>query len=754
MFGYGYEEASSFGNYSSPEDVMARQQQAMYSGMVAVEAIPQQAPELAKRYDAQRLYECYQSWEAAKQAEIHEAYMASRYYHGKQWTDAEIRELKKRRQPITTKNRIKRKVDFLVGIEQRLRRDPKGYPRNPGAEKAAYVSTCCLRTVEDDTKWQSVASECANDGMTRGIGAVWQGAKIVKGKPEIRKHQVPSDRFFYDPCSEKWDFSDARYLGEWQWLDMDEATDLLPFAADLIETLAKTGHEGSLSLLPQEFAKSNKWLTWIDARRRLIKIISIWYKCHGKWMFDYLVGPISLCPEGFDCLSPYIGEDDDLNGDPSTWVRDQPYQAWSPYIDESGNRYGVIRDMMPLQDGINKRSSKMLHMLTVRQTKGEKGAVDDVQKMKDEMARPDGHVEYNKGFEFDAIDQSVQTQGQYELLQEDKMEIENLGPNPGLIGRGVEKQSGRAILAQQNSGMTELSPVFERMKQWKLKVYHKDWRLIQQFWTGERYVRVTEDPRAVEHLQINRIQEDPMTGQVMVENAIMDMDIDVILDEGPDTITMREEIIEAIGDRPDVPLDLIIELSSLPNKEYLLKRLQESRAPPPELVEMQKRMAALEEMAKAAEIDGKVADSDSKRAATMKTWSELMAPPKPAPAPAAGGKPGKPGDSAKPAPAAPARPERGPADVANDLLISSKLMQELFPMHYREPSFVDMTMMSGMGGGQQQMAPDNAMMGGPDAGPEGMPMEQGAPSYENPMMGAGEPQLDQAGGLPMGPGVG
>lgn len=613
-----FQPIEAYQNYSSPEDLAQQQEAVMRSGLVNIEALPKQAQEVAHRLPAETLDRYYRAWEQSKAAEIQEQYQASRYYHSKQWTDAEIALLKKRRQPVTTKNRIKRKVDFLVGVEQRLRRDPKCYPRTPAAEKAAPISTACLRSVEDETRWQALASAATKDALIRGIGVIWQGAKIVKGRAEVRKSHIPSDRFFYDPCAEAWDFSDSRYLGEWQWADMDEAVELLPFAAEMIETLASVGQHGSMSTLPQEFAKSHNWASWVDAKKRMIRLVSIWYKCRGNWMFDYLVGPVSLCPEGHDCKSPYVAEDGNT---------EHPYLAWSPYIDESGHRYGVVRDMISLQDEINKRSSKMLHMLHVRQTMGKVAVVDDIDKMKAELAKPDGHVVVNNFEEFQLLDQSAQTQGQFELLQEAKAEIENLGPNPGLIGRGVEKQSGKAILAQQNSGMTELSPVFENLREWKLNVYHKDWRLIRQFWTGERYIRVTGDPRAIEFLNVNRIVEDPETGQVQLENAIAEMDVDVILDEGPDTVTMREELIEQLAQLGPgvVPPELLIELSNIGEKDMLLKRLQEAKTPPPEVTALQTQMARLEAALNAVKVDEGNANVAAKNAQALKTLGEAAA---------------------------------------------------------------------------------------------------------------------------------
>lgn len=698
----------AFDNFISPDESLITPEQAVMNGQVRIEHLPQppSGPQLAPRLDGEMLDNKYQAWEDAKRqtGEIDEAFKASRYYHSKQWTDAELRELRRRKQPPTTKNRIKRKVDFLVGVEQRLRRDPKCYPRTPAADKAAYVATAALRSIEDVTKWTQLSSAATKDALIRGIGCVWQGVKIKKGKPEICKAHVPSDRFFYDPASEAWDFSDARYLGEWQWLDMDQAIEMMPFSKDAIEQLARVEYQGSLSTTPQEFAKIYNRSTWMDSRKRLIRVTHIWYKYAGEWMFDYLAGPISLCPEDYDCKSPYLNEDEQTM---------HPYNAWSPYVDESGVRYGVVRDMISLQDGINKRTSKMLYLLTQRQTMGRRGAVEDVGKMKVEAAKPDGHIEINGniGEDFQFVDQNAQTAGQFELLQEDKAEIENLGPNPGLIGRGVENQSGRAILAQQNSGMTELSPVFEMKREWELSVYHKDWDLAQQFWTGERYVRITSDPKAVEFLNINKIIEDPETGQVTVENSMMEMDVDVLLDQGPDTVTMREELIQAIADRPDVPLEIILELSTLPDKDVILKRLAESREPPPQVKQLMERMAKLEAIKAAADIDETIAGTEKDRADAFAKAAE----------------------------------------TTFNTGIPPQAMSGMFPLHYREPTFVERLMLAANTEAdlEQQEQPQNQMM--PQAGPEGRPNAPGSPmaSQGAPALPGAEPQLNEPGGLPV-----
>ena len=65
----------------------------------------------------------FRAYETNKRTEMEEAREARKYYHDKQWTEDEIATLKRRGQQPTVRNRTKRKIDFLVGTEQRLRRE-------------------------------------------------------------------------------------------------------------------------------------------------------------------------------------------------------------------------------------------------------------------------------------------------------------------------------------------------------------------------------------------------------------------------------------------------------------------------------------------------------------------------------------------------------------------------------------------------------------------------------------------------------
>src|SRR5262245_15466594 len=73
----------------------------------------------------------YQDYLAKQRNEIDEPKEARRYRHGAHWTDEQIKVLNRRKQPVVTFNRIGRKTDGVVGLVERLRQDPKAYPRTP-----------------------------------------------------------------------------------------------------------------------------------------------------------------------------------------------------------------------------------------------------------------------------------------------------------------------------------------------------------------------------------------------------------------------------------------------------------------------------------------------------------------------------------------------------------------------------------------------------------------------------------------------
>ena len=183
---------------------------------------------------------------------------------------------------------------------------------------------------------------------------------------------------------------------------------------------------------------------------------------------------------------------------------------------------------------------------------------------------------------FQVLQTQDQVAGQFNLLVESKNEIDTLGPNASLLGQLQGDQSGRAIMAQQQAGLVELAPIYDSLRDWTLRVYRQMWMRVGQFWTEERWVRVTDEAQAPQFIGVNQIVGmDPYTMQPLMENMISQMDVDIIIDEAPDIVTLRQEEFEQLASMAQqgipIPPEMLIEASSVRNKQRLLEMMGQQK---------------------------------------------------------------------------------------------------------------------------------------------------------------------------------
>jgi hypothetical protein len=544
----------------------------------------------------EKLKNQYYDYLTAKEPEVEEAREARHYYHGDQWTSAEIAVLQRRKQPVVTSNRIERKINAVVGIVEKLRQDPKAYARTPEHEQGADVATAVMRYCLDTNDWKSKSTRNARLGAIDGIAGVEFDLETGDhGDPDLGIHIVYADTFFYDPRSFDEGFTDARYMGIAKWIDVDQAKELIPSKASEIDDLMEEGSDITSS------ADQDRERVWVNTSLKRLRLVDHWYICNGRWCWTLYIGN-TVMMQG---ESPFHDEKG------KTFPR---FLMFSANVDHDGDRYGFIRNLKSAQDEINMRRSKALHLLNSRRVISEKGAVDDIEIARKEWAKADGWVETNPGFKMEPDDNKAMAdfKGQLEMLQEAKSEIENFGPNPALIGQGLEDSSGRAIALLQQAGMAELGPYLSAFKNWKIRVYRCIWNIITEHWKAERWIRVTDDQNVAQFFQINKLQVDQY-GRPAVVNAIGSMDVDFIIDEGPDSVNMQADAattLQNLGPQfvQQFP-EIAIELSPIETvvKTKMLKKIQAAQQAPP------KPDPAVMAAQQKAQLDQQVAEQDAQR---------------------------------------------------------------------------------------------------------------------------------------------
>lgn len=520
------------------------------------------------------------------------------YYDGRQITTQEAAELEARKQPVIAFNLVQGKIDYLLGLEKQQRSDSKAYPRNPDDQESAEAATDGIRYVCDAQNMQMAASQVWENMCVEGAGGIDVCVEPQEdGSFDIKLFQVHWDRMVWDPYSRERDFSDAKFLGTIAWMDEADVLAQWPDAGDVVDWTFSGASDGSA------WSDRPRDNLWADTKRRRIRVVQLYWRVGAEWRCGTFTRGGWLVEAA---KSVYL-DDDGKTACPLIFA--------AAYVNRDNARYGVVRNLIDPQDEINIRHRKAVHLLSVRQTVAEEGAVRDVDKARQELAKPDGYVEVAPGMRFDISPTQDLSQGQASLLQEAKAMFQNMGPNAALMGKQGNSASGRAIALSQQGGAMEIGAILDVHRHWRRRVYRAIWSRIKQYWTAEKWVRVTDDERNMRWVGLNQpvtleqklTEMDPAEAQeiadmlmlmpgdprlqevVEVKNEVAKLDVDIIVEEGQDVATLQIENFETLANLAKagmpIPPDVLIEASSLRNKDQILEKMKsggrDPNAPPP-----------------------------------------------------------------------------------------------------------------------------------------------------------------------------
>lgn len=560
------------------------------------------------------------------------------YFDHKQWTEDEAKKLKSRNQAPIVVNRIRPKIKGLIGLYNIRNSDPKAYPRTKKHEKSANSITDALRYVADNNDFTHLRLDVAEDFFVEGYGGGVVNVRQKKsGDVEIIVEQIPWDRIYFDPYSRRKDFSDARYIGMYLWMYEGEVKEKFP-DVDVDSLFDAEATDETTEDRPR----------WVDSKERRIRIAvhfcihnSVWY------MSIFTEGGFLLEPQE----SPYLDDE----GEPFC-----PIELVAANVDRDNKRYGEVAGFLDQQDEINHRRSKFLFMNSARQTFGRKGEVKDVQALKRELAKPDGHVEFvgeQFGKDFGVLPTNDMAKAQVDLYLDAKSELDAVSFNAQLSGERQQGDlSGRAIEKLQAAGTIELNQDYALLAGWEKRIYRQIWARVKQYWTEEKWIRVTDDQDNLRWVGLNSqitaqqyLEEvindesrplterrqasaayqfmvqsnDPRLNEIVgVSNEVAELDVDIILDQSFDSVNVQQEQFEMLAkfaSTGDVDIIELIQLSNLRGKDDLIEKIEKRRA---QQAEAAGNVADLESQKLQAESMKMAADADQSQAKAMQTKIE------------------------------------------------------------------------------------------------------------------------------------
>jgi len=526
------------------------------------------------------------------------------YYDHKQWTPQEAQRLRQRKQAPIVVNRIKPKVEGMVGLYELRKSDPKAFPRTRKHEEASHVVTDGLRYVADNTDFTSTRLNVAEDFFVEGYGGAFVNVRRKGEEIEIRVDQIPWDRIYFDPHSRLKDFSDARFMGMFIWMDSTEVQSYFPNRRIDVDKLESQ----SISFDATETTSDRPIWAYNETKRTRVRLTQHFEKVKDVWKMSIFSGDYEILPLKD---SPYLDEDKNPMN---------PIELVSANIDRDNNRYGEVAGFLSQQDEINHRRSKFLHLNSMRQTYGNENAIQDVGAAKKELGKPDGHLRIDGDAEFGKDFGIIPTQdfssAQFNLYQDAKGEMDRNSFSAPLAGNTNDKElSGVALDKLQQGSSLELNRQYSLLSAWEKRIYEQIWSRIKQFWSREKWIRVTDnqdDLRWVgfntevtaaqmlsetaedESLPLSQRQEaqkllnflqesqNPRLGEIVeVKNETAMLDMDIVIDQSFDVVNIQQEqfqLLTQFAQGADIDILEIIELSQLRGKDELVEKIEKRRA--------------------------------------------------------------------------------------------------------------------------------------------------------------------------------
>jgi hypothetical protein len=561
---------------------------------------------LGQRFTSTLNHDAWQSWRTIAQK-------CYDYRDGHQWTAAELKVLKNRKQPPYVNNQIKLFVDYMLGqyVTTRIRSTYVG-KNTPDDDLSSQTMTAVKLNIEQNSLYEFQERDLVEDGILTGFGCldVRPGINPETGKIEIYINHIDCFEMFPDPYSRKYDWNkDAQFISQAKWVDLEDVIAKWPSKKIALQQLVVGGTSNTTDAATSagNDIHSDVWgrdtANYIDKERKRLRLIEQQWKevktARYMQMPDGEQAEVTGAAESL--LNKFI------KGNPGAklftekkktlhvafFAKDvilehtiDPYRGsnrytWIPYFihrQKNGEPFSFVSTVLPMQDAINKRGSKAMHLLNKDRVLSEKNTIEDKDKFAEEWAKPDGlpevgdltKIEVDKNIDLAATQMQFQGADIISMRQIARM-------NPDSLGEKTPLRSGAGVKAKQRPTTVMLSPDFDNLRRTNVLLGKSILDYVPRYYTGPQVIRITDDPTMGEFAsqQFFLNQEDPRTGRTV---DVTRYAYDVVMKVVPNFDTVHEveyqtlaQNIPQLVNLPPAFAVMLIQASNFKNKEELIK---------------------------------------------------------------------------------------------------------------------------------------------------------------------------------------
>lgn len=542
-----------------------------------------------------------------------EAKKCYEYKDGDQWSEADLKVLKKRRQPATVNNQVKVLVDYLTGQYVANRTHAIYVGRNTPADDLSHQTMTALKLfIEQNSGYEFEERDMFEDGIITGFGVlkIWPEYEPQTQSVEIKMGAVDCFEFYPDPFSREYDWNkDAKFLSRAKWVELSDAQAMWPDKASALKNMVYGLNDGTV--MGADVIDQDPWdrdqSIFVDTERFRIRFVEQWWKEVESVLVAHLPDgsvqevPRSLRPrlkqlpgveltnETQTVLYSAVFTGDvilDTTRDPHKGVVMYPFVPYFENRKKTGQPYSFVSTVIPLQDGINKGESKALFWLTANQVIAEEGTITDKEEFATEMNRPDGIAEVKQGV---LAGNRIEVRKNVDLAitqmnfhQNRILSVRQVsGINPDALGeRGSPIRSGIGVIKKQEAASLVGSPKFDSLRRTKVIAGKLILEYLPRYYNGPMAFRITDDPKmgdfASKTFMLNMM--DPRTNQIA---NVGQYAYDVVVSEIPNVAAMHQhqaqvlaQALPALSQMHPAWAMILIQTLDLKDKDKILELLQ------------------------------------------------------------------------------------------------------------------------------------------------------------------------------------
>jgi len=551
------------------------------------------------------------------------------FYKGNQWDQEAKRFLESQQRSALTINEIQPKIDLLSGIQRQNRSDINYLPMEDGDQRVAEILNIVTKNILEQSNFEAEETEVFMDEAITGRGnfnIFIDTEKDITG--EIRVEHFPWDDVFYGP-HEKKDASDLEYMIKRKIFSEAKLKQIAPEKAEEIDQMFEVLESDpevvkrlqrlvgrQFVLAPNKITVSGEPI--IDIQRKQLMLLELWRKVFRNipilinnqdglllnaenWTTADVnraktIDGIVMVEQKVHRMRISVVAGTIMIQDRVPDLAVQDFPIIPVYAQKRGNMYwGKVEPAKDMQREINKRHSQSVDIMNKVASYG--WFVDENTFLKPHERRKFLKTSSAPGFVAEVSDVSripVKVEGtkfpgeivNLEQLATQKMrDIMNIPAD--LSGIASRAESGIAIMAKQRQGLTGNEYLYDSLARAKKTIGRHLVKFIQELYSPDRILRLIENQAMKETISIGgqeiqgEMDDDTRIAILQLLNNTDLSRFDVVVSESASSPTMKERTfityLELLRAGAPIPFDLVLEFSSLPEKEKVLQRIRQQQ---------------------------------------------------------------------------------------------------------------------------------------------------------------------------------